>query len=79
MFKIIQDDKSMVVELTVHNSRGFRLYHNIGCNILAYVLVDHLNRQLKERLQEIRRVAYSAGYKDAKSKSKKQEWFSGFF
>lgn len=44
----------------------------------AQMLAYHVNKSLKEKMQEIRQQSYEQGWKDAKAKRKKETWFSGW-
>ena len=52
-----------------HNSRS--------TNLDARLLAEKLDGDFRKKVESARREAYNSGYKDAKSKKKKQDWFRG--
>ena len=46
---------------------------------LASLRVDSLERQLRTKLSIIREEAYNKGWRDAKAKTTKETWFSGWW
>jgi len=48
------------------------------CEMDAVLLANEINKDLKDKIKAIRRAAYEAGWKDAKSKKvPKKDWFNG--
>ena len=43
----------------------------------ARLLAEKLDGDFRNKVESARREAYNSGYKDAKSKKKKQYWFRG--
>lgn len=43
----------------------------------AELLVNQLQTKFSDALREARREAYNAGFKDAKAKRKREDWFWG--
>lgn len=45
----------------------------------AQLIVNRMDDVLSNKLKQIREDAYNAGWKDAKAKTKKQDWFAGYW
>lgn len=59
-----------------------RIYHfrwETGSDVCSSLLTQHARTTLSDKLRAIRKEAYNRGWKDAKAKTKKEEWFSGWF
>ena len=46
---------------------------------IAKLLANNLQKSLESALEKIRREEYLKGWKDAKAKRKKEDWFSRYF
>ena len=54
------------------------IFHmNRACDMDAQLLVDRLERDLKQHFQAMKKAAYEAGYRDGRAKSKKRTSFFG--
>ena len=53
-------------------------YRAGASSIETALLRKHLQDQLDAMMEEVRQVSYLRGWRDAKSKRKKQAWFSDF-
>lgn len=58
-------------------ARLFNFKVNLSDEVYAYMLRENFQMKMREALQEIRRVVYDQGWKDAKAKTAKATWFSG--
>jgi len=69
---------SVIIETGVD---GFNLPLTWETNqqLYAILLRDSIEKHMNERLEKIRRAAYNSGWKDAKAKTKKQNWFAGWW
>lgn len=52
------------------------LYWNCNSEMYAELLSRHINKRLDETIQAIRKEEYERGWKDAKAKKSKANWFS---
>jgi hypothetical protein len=66
------------LKLIVETNKNYvlHLYWDCGKELHAELLRDHLHETLNGRLEVIRREAYEKGWKDAKAKRRKEDWFS---
>lgn len=56
---------------------SFNLYWDAGSEWAAGLLTDAMRAQLEGAVRSARMAAYADGYKDAKAKRAKNQWFSG--
>lgn len=57
--------------------RFFNFTVTLSDEVYAYMLRENFQTKMREALQEIRREAYSQGWKAAKAKTAQQTFFSG--
>ena len=55
----------------------FWFRYEAGTKWAAHLLVQELTQRLDERMTAIRKEEYLRGWKDAKAKGAKVQWFSG--
>ena len=55
--------------------KPFWFSHDTGNEIFASLLYDKLSNTYHDQLEDIRKLEYESGWKDAKAKSKKRNWF----
>lgn len=80
MFQIYSKDSNVLIDV---NSRlpvklsvyPFTWFANDENN--SVLLAQHLQAKLSDHMKGIRAEAYEQGFRDAKSKRKYQDWFSG--
>lgn len=61
------------------DTRVFHFKWGASSEVCSSLLTKHAETALSDRLKEIRKEAYNQGWKDAKAKTKKKEWFNGWF
>jgi hypothetical protein len=61
------------------NGSAMLLYWETNSSMLVHLLRDKLHDELNKKLTEMRREAYESGWRDAKAKSAKKTWFSGWW
>lgn len=59
-----------------YDSRRFGFTFHCGGDVYAGLLTEHLRKRLGNLVEEARREAYEQGWKDAKAKRSKSDWFS---
>lgn len=62
-----------------HNDAHFALTINQDYEYQAQLLLNQLDKHLRNNLEAIRKEAYEQGWKDAKAKRKKKTWFSSWW
>lgn len=68
------------VKIHVESGVGnFTFTHSCGHDYLAGLMRDQYEKHMNSAIESIRRESYNKGWKDAKAKTKKQTWFSGWF
>jgi hypothetical protein len=82
MIKIFADGNKVIVQ-TEYKYPGNGYYTNFdvdaGNKLDAQLRAENLNDHLAQSIQRIRKEEYNRGWKDAKSKKKKEDWFSSTF
>lgn len=83
MISFKRDGSTVGIAVTVQvpNYDG-RVYHtqwNAGGEAYAGFLSAAMNEQMREALRNIRKEAYEQGWKDAKAKRTKENWFGGWW
>lgn len=68
-------EKVVVAIDSDHLKMTFFFYHERSAEVDARLLGEHLSNAFHKRIEEIRKVEYQQGWKDAKAKRKKREWF----
>jgi len=66
----------MTVGTNLKGETGLYLDWNVGNDIGAAALALNLEELYREAIAQVREKAYNAGWKDAKAKRGKQDWFS---
>ena len=59
----------------LHKQPALDFYRAGASQIETALLRQHLQDQLDAMMEEVRQVSYLRGWRDAKSKRKKQSWF----
>lgn len=76
----LTDDKGNLFVRIHHSHNGsdhhVDFVHGVGHQLAAEMLRDALNQQRWETIEGIRKAEYDAGWKDAKSKKRKRDWFN---
>jgi hypothetical protein len=62
-----------------YNGNHFVLKISSTHDYQAELLKRQFQKKLSDELEAIRREAYNQGWKDAKAKTKKQTWFTGWW
>jgi hypothetical protein len=77
MIYIKPKDKQVELKFNVDVGTGWNYSFSWNCNdeVYAQLLAAQMNKQLGNKLELIRREAYDQGFKDAKAKRAKREWF----
>lgn len=77
---IDRKDEHVVLDVTIYVPRiGFVRYEFeiiLANKFYAGFVAEAIERQFQDHMEDVRKKAYEAGWKDAKGKRKKQTWFS---
>lgn len=82
MIQFTIDGKDLLVRIESElppKENVYLLRWNTADACYANLLGDHLRSKLNNKLRAIREEAYEQGWKDAKAKRKKKDWFSGWW
>lgn len=81
MISISRYETKVKITVETGTSTGGDLWLYWECNseLFAELLTNELREKLTERLQAIRQEEYNQGWKHAKAKKAKQNWFAGVF
>ena len=76
-FKREGNDAVCVISLDMPfwNTRDFHFTWSTGSEVCSSLLTKHAEEALKTALRKVRETAYNQGWKDAKSKKRKEDWF----
>jgi hypothetical protein len=56
----------------------FTLSVNLSDEVYARLLRDEFNRRIENALKDAREKSYNAGWRQAKAKEARSDWFSGY-
>lgn len=79
MITIFARDTEVIVQVQAEalGDERFVFRFNAGVGWAARLLAGSLSRSMYERLTAIREAAYADGWKDAKAKRARRDWFGG--
>lgn len=78
MIQISSNGSKVVVKLETGIGWSCELDYNNFNEMNAVLLENQLNKKLNQRIEQIRREAYEAGWKDKSDKKRgKRTWFNG--
>lgn len=78
MITISTEKEKVIVNVKIDIGYNFNLEYVRHCSMDARLLANQINKDLRNKIETIRRTAYELGWKDAKSKKVcKKTWFSG--
>lgn len=80
MINFSRKDSAVTVEVEANVGVAARFFHftmNLSNEVYAYMLRENFQTKMTKALQDIRREAYEQGWKDAKAKIARRDWFSG--
>ncbi len=78
-FRVSPEDKK-VVRFQMPGPLTYTFFFDwiAGSDIYAHLLVEDFNRRLDAVVKEARKTAYDNGWKDAKAKMRKRDFFSSW-
>jgi len=82
MIKIFADGEKVIIQASYkYPGNGYlsNFEINVGSELNAKFREHNLNEHLEETIHRIRKEEYNRGWKDAKSKKRKEDWFSSTF
>jgi len=81
MIEFIKDGEEVLVKVNTSSSINWHIKAKFNCNseLYAALLRQELHSHLNNTLERIRKQAYEQGWKDAKARTKKETWFSGWW
>jgi hypothetical protein len=77
-FKVNEGHLRVEIETNIDNKYIF-LDWKTGDGLYSELLRRQLNNNMNKNLERIREEAYEQGWKDAKAKVKKKDWFYGWW
>ncbi len=78
-FDRIDSKCQAIVELNIVGAKNWDYKFEFNENDIptAQLVINAIKDQMNERLKVIREKAYEDGWKDAKAKKRRQDWFAG--
>jgi hypothetical protein len=73
--EVRRNGSQVEIKVTVNNGTGFVFAWNTGAEWSAMLLRDAVAVAIADRLETIRKQAYEDGWKDAKAKRARSQWF----
>lgn len=79
MISIKRDRKEVRLDIEIdvphYDNRILYFRWDAGNEMFAGLLAAEMDTQIRDRIQEIRRLEYERGFKEGRGKQKKKSWF----